>query len=62
MDQGFKLFYQPNTFDKNYLLKVPPDILSKYFNNLMALWMFHFKILFGFKFQQSIVIITLRKL
>ncbi len=23
-------------FDINYLLKVPPDILSKYFNNLMA--------------------------
>ncbi len=32
----FKHFYQLNPFDLNYLLKVPPEILSKYFNNLMA--------------------------
>ncbi len=29
----FKLFCQPNPFDLNYLLEVPPEILSKYFNN-----------------------------
>ncbi len=32
----FKLFCQPNPFDLNYLFEVPTEILSKYFNNLMA--------------------------
>ncbi len=29
----FKRFCQANPFDLNYLLEVPPEILSKYFNN-----------------------------
>ncbi len=42
---GFQIFCQPNPFDINYLLKVPPDILSKYLNNLME----HLHILISFK-------------
>lgn len=32
----FNLFCQPNPFDLNYLLEVPPERLSKYSDNVMA--------------------------
>uniref|UniRef100_A0A8C1V9C3 Tubulin tyrosine ligase-like family, member 7 n=1 Tax=Cyprinus carpio TaxID=7962 RepID=A0A8C1V9C3_CYPCA len=42
--RGFQTFLSADPFDINYLLKVSPDILSKYFNNLMAhLHLFNFK-------------------